>query len=189
LLDPDASSEDEFRTRFSSYVTELTRMLGRTPSWQLATSLLALHSPTRYLCVHTTSLGRQRTWLGDSPIRSRKPNAIDYQKALKTSARIQHELQELGLTPVDLLDVYDFMRTSTTPSAMRRLEALRQSTLRGAASEQPEQPPADEQAAAGERKAKPQHASEEGEEQAQGGTVPPASNKTASEDDVDQEAA
>jgi hypothetical protein len=138
LLAPEAAAEDEFKKHFSSYVTALTKMLGRTPSWQLATSILALHSPTRYLCVHTTSLGRQRTWMGDSPIRARKPNAVDYQKALTTAERMQKELQPLGLEPTDLLDLYDFMRTSTTPSAMRRLQALRQSALRAAAGEQPQ---------------------------------------------------
>jgi hypothetical protein len=118
LLDPEALSvEAEFKTRFSNYVTELRSLLGRTPSWQLTTSLLALYSPSRYLCINTTSFGRQRTWMGDSPIRSRKPNAVDYQKALTTATRIEQELQRLGLSPADLLDVYDFIRLSTTPSA------------------------------------------------------------------------
>lgn len=142
LLDPEPCTEDEFRTRFSNYVAALGQWLGRTPSWQLATSLLALHSPTQHVCVHSASLGRQRTWMGDSPIRARKPNAIDYRKALTTAERVERELKQLGQEPADLLDVYDFIRTATTPSAMRRLEALRQSTARGVGDEEPTPPTA-----------------------------------------------
>jgi hypothetical protein len=137
LLHPEDPNADEenFGTRFATFVGEFRRALGSTPSWPLATSLVALHSPASYVCVHPTSLRQQSKWMGEKPIRSNKPNPRYYESACATANKLCDQLEQLGLAPVDLFDVYDFVRSSTTPSAKKRLEALRQSDLRNMAAQ------------------------------------------------------
>lgn len=122
-----------FDTHFANFVSELRQVLGNTPSWPLATSLTALFFPDTQLCVHPSSLVQQCKWMGEKSIRSKKPNPLDYARARKVAQALFGQLEELGLKPADLLDVHDFIRTSTTPAAKQRLEALRQSDLRESA--------------------------------------------------------
>jgi hypothetical protein len=87
--------------------------------------------PQRHICVHPGSLRQQSKWMGERPVRSSKPNARDYEAARATACRLFEKLNDLELGPTDLLDVYDFVRASTTPTAKKRLETLRQSALGG----------------------------------------------------------
>ncbi len=150
LLDspPAATATDEFGHHFTALVTELKKLLGTTPSWPLVTSFLALSSPSDHFCVHPKSLGYQRRWLRESAISSRKPNIIDYRKALQTATDLRAQLEQSELAPADLLDVYDFIRTLTLPSAMKRLEALRQANIKRVEAA-PQNAPATESASEG----------------------------------------
>ena len=118
-----------FGARFDAYVTELKRVLGSAPSWPLATSLLALYHPSTRLCVHPSSVRQQGKWMKEKTLRSKNPNATDYDRACSLAQRLAEHLEQVGAKPGDLLDVYDLVRTTTTPSSRKRLAALRQSDL------------------------------------------------------------
>jgi hypothetical protein len=45
-------------------------------------------------------------------------------------------LTDLDVKPEDFLDVHDFLKLATTPSAIRRIEAVRRAVNRAAASEE-----------------------------------------------------
>jgi hypothetical protein len=79
--------------------------------------------------VHPTSLRRQSRWMGRKAFGSRKPNAGDYARALETTRILAERLGALEVPPSDLLDVSDFSRVTTSPSAQKRLLALRRSRL------------------------------------------------------------
>lgn len=116
----------EFDARFTHYVKALTALLGGiTPSWSLVTSVLALWDPIHHVCVHPTSLAQQASGLQEPALRSKKPVAADYSRALRITHKVREALLGLGLSPVDLLDVHDFMRATTSPAARKSLEALR----------------------------------------------------------------
>ncbi len=175
LPEPAEDEADEFSRRFTSLVNELKQMLGRLPSWPLVTSLMALSSPGEHFCVHPPSLGRQRKWMGERALNARKPNAMDYEKALRMATNLKEQLSPLGATAVDLLDIYDFIRAFTTPSASKRLEALRQSNLRSV------QPAANS--------TKEATSAEDSPEVAVQSTPPPESEAAADDDDARAEAA
>ena len=128
VLHADAGKEaaNDFGDRFTVLVRELTALLRKPPSWPLATSLLALYAPKRWLAVHPTSLRQQSKWMNETPIRA-NPNAADYERANTTARNLFQHLEQLGLAPTDLFDVYDFVRTTTTSAAKKHLEAQRQS--------------------------------------------------------------
>ena len=123
--EPSEEAVQGFETRLSTFVNELQSLLQSAPSWPLVTSLLALYFPSTHLCVHPTSLRQQLQWMGEKTLRSKKPNPGDYERARTAAKKLFEELDQLGLAPADLLDIHDFVRTLTTPSAKKRLEALR----------------------------------------------------------------
>lgn len=134
VLQADGSEEGKknFAERFGVFARELARLLGKAPSWPVATSLLALYFPDRCLSVHPTSLRQQARWMNESAVRQ-NPNALDFERINAMAQSLFDRLKQLGLEPADLFDVYDFMRATTSASAKQRLEVLRQSDLRGAA--------------------------------------------------------
>jgi hypothetical protein len=64
---------------------------------------------------------------------------------------LSEQLAQLEVRPADLLDIHDFVRATTTPSAKKRMEALRQSTEAHAAKPDgkgsPDDPSSDQEAA------------------------------------------
>ena len=120
--------------KFALFVREFTRVLGKAPSWPLATGLLALYSPKRFLAVHPTSLRQQGRWMNEPQMRS-NPNPADFERANAMSGKLFEQLGRLGLAPADFFDIYEFVRATTTPAAKKRLEALRQSDVGGSPSE------------------------------------------------------
>jgi hypothetical protein len=129
LLEAPLSSEPqavkEFNACFSEFVKELTHLFkGKKPSWAMATAMLALVDPVEHYCVHRGSLQQQAKWMKQAAVRSDKPNALDYARARAFAKKVSGRLTELGVLPLDLLDVYDFIRTTTTPTAKKQLEVI-----------------------------------------------------------------
>lgn len=115
----------EFPDRFDSYVTALQRMLGRAPSWELATAVLALSDPREYVCVRRSSLQQQADWIMPELRAGAKPNALTYGGFMSLAKVVCQQLESCGMTPQDYFDVYDFVKTTTAPRAIERMATQR----------------------------------------------------------------
>ncbi len=91
----------------------------RTPSWQLVTALPALVLPNDHVCVRPTSMREQLKQLAPTLTLERWPSGAQYSSLLGVATRVQDKLKEAGEKPVDLLDIYDFVRLTTRPAAKR----------------------------------------------------------------------
>jgi len=117
--------EERLEIRFERFVDTLARSTKKQPTWQLATLFLALFDPKGQLCVKTSTIRAQAMRLGRRFTLSAMPNAPKYDQILSMIADVQRTLEEEGLAPRDLLDVYDFMETTLSRKAERELEALK----------------------------------------------------------------
>lgn len=114
--------------RFERFVDALARTTGKHPSWQLATVFLSLFSPKEQLCVKTPTMRSQAACLGRRLTISTMPDAPMYERLRALALDVEQRLKDAGYHPRDLLDVYDFMETTLSPKAMKRLEAMNVST-------------------------------------------------------------
>ena len=101
-------------------VDELVRSMDG-PCWELATALAALMNPDEHVCVHPTRFKQQAMWMAPRLEHSKVPNGDGYHRYLAMVQGVRDRLRKAGLTPRDLLDVYDFMLTTLTPSARKML--------------------------------------------------------------------
>jgi hypothetical protein len=111
--------ELNFSSRFERYVSEL----GSCATWSLATALLALVHPVKHVCVRPTSFKTQARVSMPQLAYDKQPTASHYQgyRTIANSAR--DKLREAGLSPKDLLDVYDFIWTTLRPKSLKQLTA------------------------------------------------------------------
>jgi hypothetical protein len=128
--------EGDFAECFDAFVKELRRMLGSSPSWELATATSALVHPEVHVCVRKTSFQRQAEMRMASVGNSQRPNSAGYVGFLDLAKNTMQALTDLDVKPEDFLDVHDFLKLATTPSAIRRIEAVRRAVNRAAASEE-----------------------------------------------------
>jgi hypothetical protein len=115
----------EFPDRFDNYVAVLQRMLGRVPSWELTTAVLALSDPREYVCVRRSSLQQQADWIMPELRAGAKPNALTYGGCMSLAKVVCQTLEGCSMTPQDYFDVYDFVKTTTAPRAIERMAAQR----------------------------------------------------------------
>ncbi len=111
--------ELNFSCRFGRYVSEL----GSCATWSLATALLALVHPVKHVCVRPTSFKTQARVSMPQLAYDKQPTASHYEgyRTIANSAR--DKLREAGLSPKDLLDVYDFIWTTLRPKSLEQLTA------------------------------------------------------------------
>lgn len=119
--------EGQFAIRFERFIDALERATGGRPSWQLATVLISLFFPREHVCVKATTLRRQAACIGRRLTISAMPNAPMYERLRTITLDIFQRLRDAGYTPRDILDVYDFMETTLSPKAMKRIEAMKAS--------------------------------------------------------------
>lgn len=109
--------------RFERFVDALVRTTGKHPSWQLATVFLSLVFPKEQFCVKTPTMRFQAACLGRQLTISAMPNAPMYERLRTMALDVEQRLMAAGYHPRDLLDIYDFMETTLSPKAMKRIEA------------------------------------------------------------------
>lgn len=102
-------------------VDEFTRSMDG-PCWELATALQALMYPDEHVCVHPTRFKQQAMWMAPRLEHSKSPDGASYYRYLAMVQGVRDRLRKAELTPHDLLDVYDFMLTTLTPSARKMLK-------------------------------------------------------------------
>lgn len=128
--------EGAFAECFDNYVKEMRRVLGVTPSWELATGIPALVHPEVHLCVRKASFQKQAELRLAPLANAARPNSAGYMGFLELATGIMDELKKFGAKPEDLLDIHDFVKHTTTPSALRRIEAVRRAVNRAASTDQ-----------------------------------------------------
>lgn len=106
---------------FDDFVLALTRTLGSSPSWELATSLLALVRPGVHVCVRRASFVRQSEWIMPDLNLTKQPTSLGYAGFLRLAHEVNDKLAEMGHTPDDLFDVHDFIRFATTSAAQHKM--------------------------------------------------------------------
>lgn len=106
---------------FDDFVQALTSILGSSPSWELATSLLALVKPGVHVCVRRASFIRQAEWIMPELNLTKQPTSLGYAGFLRLAHEVNDKLTELGHAPDDLFDVHDFIRFATTSAAQQKM--------------------------------------------------------------------
>ena len=100
---------------------EMTRSMDG-PCWELATALNALVYPDEHVCVHPTRFKQQAMWMSPRLEHSKSPDGASYYRYLAMAQGVRDRLRKAELDPRDMLDVYDFMLTTLTPSARKMLK-------------------------------------------------------------------
>ena len=123
------ASAESSAAQLTPFTRELERFLGSTPSWSLATLFLALAAPDQHICVRPASLRRLAHWTSHTALRSSHPNGADYARILDVVRDLRTQLEQLGTSVADFMDVYDLLRVTTVPAAEKRMLAMRPSLL------------------------------------------------------------
>jgi hypothetical protein len=129
--------EGAFAECFDAFVKELRRILATSPSWELATATIALVHPEVHVCVRKTSFQRQAEMRMVPIPNSQRPNSSGYVAFLDLAKSTMQALADMDMKAEDFLDIHDFLKLTTTPSAIRRIEAVRRAVSRATTSEEP----------------------------------------------------
>lgn len=124
-----------FAECFDAFIKELRRVLGATPSWELATAVLTLVHPEVHVCVRKTSFQKQAELRLTSVSNIQRPNSAGYMSCLELATTLQEDLKRAGAKPEDLLDIHDFVKLTTTPSALRRMQAVQRAVSRASSAD------------------------------------------------------
>jgi hypothetical protein len=114
--------------RMDQLVDVLTIVLGRPPSWCIASTVAALTDPQRFAYVRRTTIVAQAKALAPGLRVSTSADGPQYEVVLSMMQTARDRLTAAGLKPRDLLDVYDFMYATLAPSAKQRLIELNQTS-------------------------------------------------------------
>ena len=110
-------AEGSFAMRFDVWVKALREALGKNPSWQLATAPLALVHPDVHLLVRPTVLRRQAKRLDPAISHTTKPNGVLYDRYRTMASVLRTRLEQAGMPPRDMIDVYEFVWATLRRSA------------------------------------------------------------------------
>jgi hypothetical protein len=122
--------EGGFSECFDNFVKELRRVLGSAPSWELATGIIALVHPEVHVCVRRSSFQKQAEMRGFPLPNSQRANGAAYVAFVELAKATWRGLEALGGKPEDFLDVHDFLKLTTTPTAVRRIQAVQRAVSR-----------------------------------------------------------
>lgn len=100
---------------------------GPANSWQVLTAPLALLAPQRHICIRPSVFAYQGKIVMPRFTPPKRANEASYQRYLDVARHVEDELAALGHSPVDMLDLYDFVWTTLRPGAREELEKIRDS--------------------------------------------------------------
>jgi hypothetical protein len=95
----------------------LVRVLGDAATWPLVSAIGGLVHPTVHTCVRESTFALQGKMLLSEFSIDRRPTGSDYRRLSYVADTVRSELDEAGLAPQDLLDVYDFIWLTLRPAA------------------------------------------------------------------------
>ena len=107
-------------------LVRLMQVFRRSPtplSWPLATVWLALVDPTEQVCIRPNVFGEQARWMAPLLRVPNRPDGRIYLRLRDMALALQEELRQRGLTPRDLVDVYDFIWCTLRPAALKAILA------------------------------------------------------------------
>jgi len=96
---------------------------GHKGSWPLLTTPLALVLPNEKICIHPAMTRRQAAVLDPTLNVGAKPNGRQYTRLVAMADQVRSLLNGSSLTPIDLMDVFDFSSITLRPSAARLLKS------------------------------------------------------------------
>ena len=99
--------DGEHAARFDRYVAVLAQ--DKLGTWPLVTVLAALAAPAEQAFVKPSYYEKQAAVLGFDLAYERAPSSAAYGRMLELARKVKARLEEKGLAPRDLLDVYTFM--------------------------------------------------------------------------------
>jgi len=111
--------DDETRRCFN----KLVRHLGIAATWPIVSALGALVHPKRHTCVRPSVFKQQGTMLINEFSVKRRPSFKTYKRYVEVAQTVFSDLEDAGLQPRDLLDVYDFIWETLRPAAREELLA------------------------------------------------------------------
>ncbi len=107
---------DGYERRFDQFIASYESAFGKPPSWQTATVLPALMFPTSHVYVEPNTFRKQLKALSQLSALAARPNGVTYARCLNMARTLANQLAAHGEVPRDLLDVYDFMRSTVATS-------------------------------------------------------------------------
>ena len=109
--------EAELDRRFN----HLARVLGSAGGWPTITAIAGLLDPEHHTCVRPSVYETQAKMLLPNFSLAKRPRYVNYQHYLHVAHTVYDELDNAGLQPADLLDVYDFIWETLRPAAREQL--------------------------------------------------------------------
>lgn len=112
--------------RFARFVASLTHENSRPPRWGLCTSILALADPTEHVPVKPSTFRQQALFMAPRLRYEKQPTAGLYERYRKMVLAVKGRLEDEGLQPRDLLDVYEFIWITLRPKALKTIKTAKE---------------------------------------------------------------
>lgn len=104
---------ESYDHRFDRWIAAYVSVFRDAPSWQTATALSALMAPVEHVYVEPATFRKQLKALGRPSTFGARPVAAAYTRCLAAAQALANMLATRGEVPRDLLDVHDFIRTTS----------------------------------------------------------------------------
>lgn len=104
---------ESYDHRFDRWIAAYASEFGDAPSWQTATALSALMAPVDHVYVEPSAFRKQLRSLGRPATFGTRPASAAYARCLAAAQALANMLATRGEVPRDLLDVHDFIRTTS----------------------------------------------------------------------------
>jgi hypothetical protein len=103
---------ESYERRFDRFIRDYESVFHEAPSWEAATALPALISPTAQVLVEPASFRKQLKALSRLSTLGPRPTGSAYLRCLAMARTLANLLAAQGEVPRDLLDVHDFVRNT-----------------------------------------------------------------------------
>ncbi|MFW5921576.1 MAG: hypothetical protein ACOCUS_07025 [Polyangiales bacterium] len=114
-----------YAERFDRFIAALQAVIGKRPSWRMATVLPALYHPDEHVCIRGTAFRDQAKWMAPSLTYDASPSGPLYERLRAMVDRLREKLVAAELPPNDLIDIFDFIWATQRPAAKKMVEQLR----------------------------------------------------------------
>lgn len=111
--------EGPLKERFDAFARAVP-----TAEWDSVTAALALLYPEEHVCVRINAFKKQALWMSPRMAHSKIPMGAIYERYQEMCTRLKVRIEEAGLTPVDFLDVHDFIKISLAPATLKLLDGV-----------------------------------------------------------------
>ncbi len=116
-----------FHTRFDGWVRTLESAMGSTPSWGLATALLAAVHADEHCIINQKTVATQAQWMAPGVAVGTVPSGVLYERLLGMIQKVKSFLEEQDMEPADMFDVVNFMVLTLKPAARKKIQTARRS--------------------------------------------------------------